>query len=75
MSILPAILLGSAGFISTGPDLFGKETNRLLEPEDMSIAERLQWQDRLVQVFGTVLGTGTRPSGVQSWTAATNSLS
>ncbi len=65
-NILPAILLGSAGFISTGPDLFGKETNRLLEAESMSIAERLQWQERLIAVFGAVLGTGTRPSGYKA---------
>ena len=65
-NILPAILLGSSGFISTGPDLFGKETNRLLEAESMSIAERLQWQERLIAVFGAVLGTGTRPSGYKA---------
>ena len=65
-NILPGILLGSAGFISTGPDLFGKETNRLLDAESMSIDERLRWQDRLITVFNTVLGTGTRPSGYKA---------
>ncbi len=65
-NILPAILLGSAGFVSTGPDLYGKETNRLLEAESMSIEERLMWQNRLIEVFNTVLGVGTRPSGYKA---------
>ena len=65
-NIIPAILLGSAGFVSTGPDLYGRETNRILEAAQMSIEERLQWQVRMIEVFGTVLGVGTRPSGYKA---------
>ena len=60
VSILPAILLGSAGFISTGPDQFARKTNRLLEAEDMSIAGTAAMAGPARPSLRHGSGTGTR---------------
>ena len=50
-------MMGSAGFISTGPDLLGDDIRRILEVDALTVEERLELQARVVLVFNAMLAS------------------
>ena len=56
-NMLSAGLLGSAGFISTGPDLLGDDIRRILDVEHLSVAARLDLHSRVHLIFNTLLAS------------------
>ena len=54
-NMLTGRLLGSAGFISTGPDLLGDDIGHILDVNRLSIEERLELQARVHLIFSTML--------------------
>ena len=54
-NMLAGRLLGSAGFISTGPDLLGDDIQRILEVDRLSVEARLELQARVHLIFNTLL--------------------
>ena len=64
--IIPAIQLGAAGYVSTGPELLGKEAPRILAPEALSVVERRDLHTRMTELFKAAQYTGTRPAGIKA---------
>jgi 4-hydroxy-tetrahydrodipicolinate synthase len=64
--IIPGILLGAVGYISTGPELLGKEAPKILAVDKMSISERRDLHSRITGLFQAVQFTGTRPAGIKA---------
>ena len=62
-NMLAGRMLGSAGFISTGPDLLGEDIQRILNVETLSIPDRLELQYRVHKIFNVMLAN---VPGVQS---------
>ena len=56
-NMLTARLMGSAGFISTGPDLLGDDIRRILEVDALGVEERLELQARVHLIFNTMLAS------------------
>ena len=50
-------LMGSAGFISTGPDLLGDDIQKILNPDKLNVTERLELSARVKLVFETMLAS------------------
>jgi 4-hydroxy-tetrahydrodipicolinate synthase len=65
-SLLPALLLGSGGFVSTGAELLGKEARRLLDVHTMTPEERFDFHWRLGEVISACSFFGTSPSGMKA---------
>ena len=65
-NMLAGRMLGSAGFISTGPDLLGDDIQRILNVEKLSIEERLVLQSRVHLIFNTMLAqvAGAPPGAI-----------
>jgi 4-hydroxy-tetrahydrodipicolinate synthase len=64
--ILPTVPLGAKGFISSGPELFGREARSIMTlaatpgtPE----ARRMHW--RLTRIYVTLMETGTWPAALK----------
>jgi 4-hydroxy-tetrahydrodipicolinate synthase len=65
-SIVPCLLLGSGGCVSTGPELFGAGARRLFDVHDMTPAERMDLHYRFGKVILAVSFLGTSPSGIKA---------
>ena len=64
--IIPAMELGAAGYISTGPELFGVGAGRILETAGMTTAERRRLHCAITDAFIAVQFIGTRPAGIKA---------
>ena len=56
-NMLAGRLMGSAGFISTGPDLLGADIGRILDVASLDIEARLALQARVHLIFNTMLAS------------------
>lgn len=64
--IMPALDLGAAGYISTGPELMGRDARRILEAPRLEVAERRGLHCRITAAFQAVQYVGTRPAGIKA---------
>ena len=64
--IIPALELGAAGYISTGPELFGAGAGRILETAGMTTAKRRRLHCGITDAFAAVQFIGTRPAGIKA---------
>ncbi|MDP6787434.1 MAG: dihydrodipicolinate synthase family protein [Rhodospirillales bacterium] len=64
--IIPAMELGAAGYISTGPELLGAGAGRILETAAMTTAERRHLHCTITDAFTAVQFIGTRPAGIKA---------
>lgn len=64
--IIPAMELGAAGYISTGPELFGAGAGRILETAGMTTADRCRLHCAITDAFTAVQFIGTRPAGIKA---------
>ncbi len=65
--IIPGLALGARGFISTGPELFGKKAAgiRALASEKPDEESR-ELHYRLTRIYETLMGTGTWPAAIKA---------
>lgn len=81
-NMISARMMGSAGFISTGPDLLGDDIQKILNPETLTIEQRLDLQHTLRTIFDVLLanvpgappGTVTPSTDPAPYKAALNIL-
>ncbi len=67
LTLIPSLLLGSGGFVGTGPELFGPRVRDFFEVHTMSPDERLDLHCRYVQLNqALVQGIGTPPAGIKA---------
>lgn len=66
MTLVPTILLGAGGLVSTGPELFGSRVRELFEVHDMTPAQRLDVHIRYGTVNHAVLESVTPPAGIKA---------
>lgn len=69
-NMISARMMGSAGFISTGPDMLGEDIPKILNPESITIAERLELQHKLHKIFNVLLANvpGAPPGSIAAAT-------
>ena len=66
-SLIAALLLGSGGFVGTGPELFGRRCRDFINIHSMTPAERLDLQHRYWLLNSAVLhDLGTPPAGLKA---------
>lgn len=65
--IIPGVQLGAAGFISSGPEFFGKETARVMASAGKAIGEDLRaLHYRFTVIYETLMSLGTWPSALKA---------
>lgn len=67
LTMIPALLLGSGGFVGTGPEMFGADCRKFLEVHDMTPAARFDLHYRYGLVNQALLHTvGKSPAGLKA---------
>jgi 4-hydroxy-tetrahydrodipicolinate synthase len=67
LTMIPALLLGSGGFVGTGPEMFGADCRKFLDVHDMTPAERFDLHYRYGLVNQALLHTvGKSPAGLKA---------
>jgi 4-hydroxy-tetrahydrodipicolinate synthase len=67
LTMIPALLLGSGGFVGTGPEMFGADCRKFLDIHDMTPAERFDLHYRYGLVNQALLHTvGKPPAGLKA---------
>ncbi len=65
--IIPGVQLGAAGFISSGPEFFGKETARVMASANKAIGEDMRaLHYRFTVIYETLMSLGTWPSALKA---------
>ncbi len=66
-TMIPALLLGSGGFVGTGPELFGRRCRDFFKVHDMEPRERARLHKRYAAVNTAVLHeVGKPPAGIKA---------
>ena len=66
-TMIPALLLGSGGFVGTGPELFGERCRDFFKIHEMEPRERARLQERYAAVNTAVLHEiGKAPAGIKA---------
>lgn len=64
--IVPTVPLGARGFISSGPELFGREASRIMGlAANPGTAEARRMHYRLTKIYVTLMETGTWPAALK----------
>ena len=64
-TLVPSLLLGFGGLVSTGPELFGSKCRELFEVHDMTPAERTKVNGRYGLVKDAMMLTATPPAAIK----------
>ena len=64
--LVPCLLLGSGGFVGTGPELFGSGARRVFEVHTMTPDERMEIHARWGEVILAASFAGTSPAGIKA---------
>ncbi len=65
--IVPALDLGAAGYLSTGPELWGAKAKRVMELAGQGFSdEKLEWHCRITEVFNLLMDMETRPAAFKA---------
>lgn len=65
--IVPGVQLGAAGFISSGPEFFGKDTARVMASAGKAIGEDMRaLHYRFTVIYETLMSLGTWPSALKA---------
>ncbi|MDP6805718.1 MAG: dihydrodipicolinate synthase family protein [Rhodospirillales bacterium] len=66
LSLVPGLLLGAGGMVSTGPELFGADAKQVFDVFEMTPDERMRTHRRYGAVITAVSFFGTSPSGIKA---------
>ena len=66
LTMIPALLLGSGGFVGTGPELFGAGARRVFDVHTMTPDERMEIHTRWGNVILAASFAGTSPAGIKA---------
>ena len=64
-TLIPSILLGCGGFVSTGPELFGATVREVFEVHDMTPTERFALHCKYIEVTDAALYDSVPPAGIK----------
>ena len=65
--IVPALDLGAAGYLSTGPELWGAKAQRIMDLAGEGFSdEKLEWHCRITEVFNLLMDLDTRPAAFKA---------